>query len=672
MSRTLPDERPSRKAKIYEFLSRSTSRSRSRSKSTTRRSESNESPPDLPGLSHSATTTSTSGTSESHFDEHATPTRARSKPLTRSPSRPFSNTTAGTDTTVTPTNNRSCTPRPAHPPQFKHPAYPVNDSGIGVNEYDARMPPPPVPVPVHAPVPVQAQTPTPKPQKRKSKPATLFGISLPVRSRPPTPTAGLERPVHSPAPPTPKSTNHSAPTSSKSRSQTYPVATPSASGSRRPPMTAMTAPPTPTVAPDPVLRPRSTPPRDRPVSSDSERDGRCSPLFGLGAGARRMFRSRSRGKEKEKDKQKEREVGRPVMVKAGGRHGSFDFERPGELRRSTSQAGARRPSGQSSRTNHPRTDHTRSPPTAPTQHLRGGTLPQTSTQPRTQVPTHTHSQSTSAVRRARAHGSPLVPNSPLVPPSAHSHSTDNAAAAAAGSWGRQARSQGWARAGVLPPFAFESAASGSGSASAGRASPAMSEGRARLARDREREREKVGFDLGGGARERGRAGYRDGVRSGPAGAGGEGREGRWEQKEVDLGLGLTWAPSKIRVREWTAPTGEKERQREREEWEREGERRARERYEMGYAHPEAGGGARSAGRRKTDKEVTGRYRQVLGDPAFDTFKKYVRRFDADIIPLDGLLARVGRLLDAAPTHLNEREKREMLEDLVRIVRENEW
>ena len=54
----------------------------------------------------------------------------------------------------------------------------------------------------------------------------------------------------------------------------------------------------------------------------------------------------------------------------------------------------------------------------------------------------------------------------------------------------------------------------------------------------------------------------------------------------------------------------------------------------------------------------------------------VRRYDADLIPLEGsvgLLGRVERLLDKAPTHpLDTREKHELLDDLVRIVRENEW
>jgi len=103
--------------------------------------------------------------------------------------------------------------------------------------------------------------------------------------------------------------------------------------------------------------------------------------------------------------------------------------------------------------------------------------------------------------------------------------------------------------------------------------------------------------------------------------------------------------------------------------EREGARSARERlaeYELGYADS----------RSRKDKEVTGRFREVLGAEGFEAFKKYVRRFDADIIPLEGssgLLGRVERLLDKAPTrHVSTREKRELLDDLLGIVRENEW
>lgn len=59
----------------------------------------------------------------------------------------------------------------------------------------------------------------------------------------------------------------------------------------------------------------------------------------------------------------------------------------------------------------------------------------------------------------------------------------------------------------------------------------------------------------------------------------------------------------------------------------------------------------------------------------------VRRYDSDLISLHGskgLLARVKSLLDTAPapsgpgTGISEWEKRELLNDLVRIVRETEY
>lgn len=118
--------------------------------------------------------------------------------------------------------------------------------------------------------------------------------------------------------------------------------------------------------------------------------------------------------------------------------------------------------------------------------------------------------------------------------------------------------------------------------------------------------------------------------------------GRWEQREIELGLGLTWAPTKIRVREWTpgsvdsasttlgarvrAGAGEVEggedsdvalqRQREMEQRvrEREGARRTRERlaeYEIGYVRS----------RSRKDREITGRFRDVLGTEGFEAFKK---------------------------------------------------
>jgi hypothetical protein len=60
---------------------------------------------------------------------------------------------------------------------------------------------------------------------------------------------------------------------------------------------------------------------------------------------------------------------------------------------------------------------------------------------------------------------------------------------------------------------------------------------------------------------------------------------------------------------------------------------------------------------------------------FEAFKKYLRWFDAELIPLHGLsrlLGRVERLLDKAPVrHVGAHEKGKLLDDLVKIVHENE-
>lgn len=147
------DKRPS--VKIYDFLARSTSRSRSKS---TRRSSDSATPDD-------PDTTLTTMDS------------IRSKPVTRSPSRPLSNNrplsdqTARTHSTITPlpASSRAHTPRTT------------------ADGYDMSMPPPPVP--------------TPTSSKRKSKPPTLFGISLSGRSRPTTPKDERADPISPPGTP---------------------------------------------------------------------------------------------------------------------------------------------------------------------------------------------------------------------------------------------------------------------------------------------------------------------------------------------------------------------------------------------------------------------------------------------------------------------------------------
>jgi len=197
----------------------------------------------------------------------------------------------------------------------------------------------------------------------------------------------------------------------------------------------------------------------------------------------------------------------------------------------------------------------------------------------------------------------------------------------------------WVRgAGVHPPFAFESATSSTSANGERRWGEGSVGGSGSDIRERERDRD----------RERSRRHVAQAqapaspVRSVPSGP------GRWEQREVELGLGLTWAPTKIRVREWTpggvndprarggggaataAATGaanggnndgnaharalRREREMEQRVREREGERRTRERlaeYELGYARS----------RSRKDREVTGRFRELLGTDGFETFKK---------------------------------------------------
>jgi len=156
---------------------------------------------------------------------------------------------------------------------------------------------------------------------------------------------------------------------------------------------------------------------------------------------------------------------------------------------------------------------------------------------------------------------------------------------------------------------------------------------------------------------------------------------RWDQSEVGSGLmlGRTWAPPEIRVCEWSTPGGmisaAPADDDPRRAWalrelarERESARRTRELrlslagYEMGYVPS------------RKDVAVMGRFREVLGAEGFEVFKQYARKFDAETIPLEGasgLLGHVERLLDTAPTRLvGASERRQLLDDLVRTVREN--
>ncbi|KAH9943266.1 uncharacterized protein BXZ73DRAFT_40141 [Epithele typhae] len=131
-------------------------------------------------------------------------------------------------------------------------------------------------------------------------------------------------------------------------------------------------------------------------------------------------------------------------------------------------------------------------------------------------------------------------------------------------------------------------------------------------------------------------------------------------RSLDLGLGLTWAPSKmredalLRVGPRTGTHANTT-----------GAMRARSRWgtadEQGRLMPMG-----------VASDVADAFKEVLGDSGFSIFKTYVHRFDVNAIPLDGplgLLGHVERLLDNAG--VEHRRKRILLERLARVVREAE-
>ncbi|KAL6305839.1 hypothetical protein BKA93DRAFT_730477 [Sparassis latifolia] len=136
-------------------------------------------------------------------------------------------------------------------------------------------------------------------------------------------------------------------------------------------------------------------------------------------------------------------------------------------------------------------------------------------------------------------------------------------------------------------------------------------------------------------------------------------------RSLDLGLGLSWAPTRLRenallqiggvgttVGGSTAAAV-----------------RARARWRGATVDEE---GRLSADGSVAAADVAAAFREALGDAAYATFKTFVHRFDAHAIPLDGpfgLLLHVQRLLDSAPG-LDERGKRVLLDRFVHVVQEN--
>ncbi|PCH41455.1 hypothetical protein WOLCODRAFT_100578 [Wolfiporia cocos MD-104 SS10] len=129
-------------------------------------------------------------------------------------------------------------------------------------------------------------------------------------------------------------------------------------------------------------------------------------------------------------------------------------------------------------------------------------------------------------------------------------------------------------------------------------------------------------------------------------------------RSLDLGLGLSWAPSKIRedaLLRTIGGSGANTALKTRARWRQ--------------VPPDEDGRLGASG---TAADVAEAFHEALGDAAYSTFKTYVHRYDAHAIPLDGpfgLIQHVQRLLDNAPG-LDERRNKQLLDRFIRAVQDN--
>ncbi|KAJ7752728.1 hypothetical protein DFH07DRAFT_516569 [Mycena maculata] len=112
-------------------------------------------------------------------------------------------------------------------------------------------------------------------------------------------------------------------------------------------------------------------------------------------------------------------------------------------------------------------------------------------------------------------------------------------------------------------------------------------------------------------------------------------------RSLDLGLGLAWAPTKVR--------------------------------EDAVMPESSFGRSLSASRREQQgKEIADVFRNTLDEDGYRSFKKYVHRFDAHEIPFDGptgIVTRVERLLRKVQ-HIDDSERARLLDSFVKLILQN--
>ncbi|KAJ8515340.1 hypothetical protein ONZ45_g7238 [Pleurotus djamor] len=496
-------------------------------------------------------------------------------------------------------------------------------------------------------------------------------------------TSGNSSSYASPPPPLPTSSRYPP-----AASATYPIVT---NGVPR----IMTTPATPVKAG--TSSTRSPPPKLDTIESEGttwqpmaivDEEGRLGGLSAdSGYAEPPRHKSRSNGKEKEKERRRPasssghtnhghstRSSGPPKthLTSRGTKHGSFDFERPGWSGVASGKAStmARSVSGGSTSGGSALTSRT------------GGSGVNQSRESvingngsGTRIPPVRRSTKDSRTNGREKHRN--LPDGPLEPDHTGSsaHTTASSAAGLNSSFGR---SSGRKVVGGIAkllggvghgPFPFEPPVPSPTYSAGTNPSPASAEGFARQQQQRPRDglagdavvephtesrTHRVGF------------GYRGNDRSNPPPRETTSLEGRTNAghrsaakgRSLDLGLGLSWAPSKVKE-EALLPFGRSA------SVSRRGENG---RFQRNV--PAAGDSATDLS--KAGRDIAEIFRTVLDEDSYAAFRNYVRRFDAKQIPLDGptgILACVERLLSRTP-NLDRAGKDRLLDSFMRIILQN--
>ncbi|KAJ8698506.1 hypothetical protein PTI98_005209 [Pleurotus ostreatus] len=145
----------------------------------------------------------------------------------------------------------------------------------------------------------------------------------------------------------------------------------------------------------------------------------------------------------------------------------------------------------------------------------------------------------------------------------------------------------------------------------------------------------------------------------PSSKAGAGYRSGTKGRSLDLNLGLSWAPNKVRE-EALLPFGRSLSVSRRAENTRGHAREDRQHHQL------------DADLAKIGRDIAEIFRNVLDEEGYAEFRKYVHRFDAHEIPFDGskgIVTHVERLLARSP-HLDSSGKKRLLDSFVKIILQN--